>query len=46
MPYHLKVVQKFGIISQTYKQELQNRLLQRRFELEEEAKAKIESSEK
>jgi hypothetical protein len=46
MPYHLPVIHKFGIISQTHKRELQHRLLQRRLELEEEAKAKQESAEK
>jgi hypothetical protein len=46
MPYHLPVVHKFGIISQTHKKELQTRLLQRRLELEQEIKNKKESCEK
>ena len=47
MPLHvIPIEHKFGIISQTHKKQLQQRLIQKREELEKELRLKKERSEK
>jgi hypothetical protein len=47
MPLHIiPIVHKFGIISQSHKKQLQQRLVQKRQELEKELRLKKAQSEK